>query len=37
MVAGKRLSEPEEVRFGGVAVLVMAGVSTLEQPRQANA
>jgi hypothetical protein len=27
LAAGKRLSEFEEVRFGGVAVLVMAGVS----------
>jgi hypothetical protein len=29
--AGKRLSELEEVRFGDVAVLVMAGVSTLRE------
>jgi hypothetical protein len=27
LTAGKRLSEFEEVRFGGVAMLVMAGVS----------
>jgi hypothetical protein len=27
LAAGKRLSEFEEVRFGGVAMLVMAGVS----------